>query len=164
MEKHLVNEYGTYMADDEGNMIPLGSPTWVWGQFYENMIRSIMSGSWEEDKNGQIVNLWWGMSSGVVDVALAKDLPEGLRVLADMLKTGIINGTLDPFMRKIVDQQGVLRNDGTKRFTPAELMHMDWLCENVEGGFPTYQEVQPIARPMVDILGVAASKEEVGNL
>ena len=164
MEKHLVNEYGTYMADDEGNMIPLGSPTWVWGQFYENMIRSIMSGSWEEDKNGQIVNLWWGMSSGVVDVALAKDLPEGLRVLADMLKTGIINGTLDPFKRRIVDQQGVLRNDGTKRFTPAELMHMDWLCENVEGGFPTYQEVQPIARPMVDILGVAASKEEVGNL
>lgn len=164
MEKHLVNEYGTYMADDEGNMIPLGSPTWVWGQFYENMIRSIMSGSWEEDKNGQIVNLWWGMSSGVVDVALAKDLPEGLRVLADMLKTGIINGTLDPFMRKIVDQQGIVRNDGTKRFTPTELMHMDWLCENVEGGFPTYQQVQPIARPMVDILGVPASKEEVGNL
>ena len=163
MEKHLVNEYGTYMADDEGNMIPLGSPTWVWGQFYENMIRSIMSGSWEKDKNGQIVNLWWGMSSGVVDVALAKDLPEGLRVLADMLKTGIINGTLDPFMRKIVDQQGIVRNDGTKRFTPTELMHMDWLCENVEGGFPTYQQVQPIDRPMVDILGVPASNAEVGN-
>ena len=164
MEKHLVNEYGTYMADDDGNMIPLGSPTWVWGQFYENMIRGIMSGSWDDDRNGQIVNLWWGMRSGVVDVALAENLPEGLRVLADMLKSGIVNGTLDPFKRRIVDQQGVVRNDGTQVFTPAELMHMDWLCENVVGTFPTYQQVQPIARPMVDILGIAASKEEVGNL
>ena len=164
MEKHLVNEYGTYMADDDGNMIPLGSPTWVWGQFYENMIRGIMSGSWDDDRNGQIVNLWWGMRSGVVDVALAENLPEGLRVLADMLKSGIVNGTLDPFKRMIVDQQGVVRNDGTQVFTPAELMHMDWLCENVVGAFPTYQQVQPIARPMVDILGIAASKEEVGNL
>ena len=163
MEKHLVNEYGTYMADDDGNMISLGSPTWVWGQFYESMIRSIMSGSWEDEKTGQIVNFWWGMRSGVVDVALADDLPEGLRVLANMLKAGIVDGTLDPFQRKILDQQGNVRNDGTKIFTPAELMHMDWLCENVVGGFPKYDEIQPIARPMVDILGVSHSLNEAGT-
>ena len=162
VEKHLVNEYGTYMADEEGNMHSLGSPTWVWGQFYENMIRSIMSGSWENEKAGQIVNLWWGMSSGVVDVALAEDLPEGLRVLADMLKAGIVSGSLDPFKRKILDQQGNVRNDGTKSFTPAELMHMDWLCENVVGTFPKHHEVQTIAQPMVDILGIPYSRNEAG--
>ena len=164
VEKHLVNEYGTYMADEEGNMVSLGSPTWVWGQFYENMIRSIMSGSWEEDKTGQIVNLWWGMSSGVVDVALSEELPEGLRVLADMLKAGIVNGTLDPFKRKILDQQGIVRNDGTKVFTPTELMQMDWLCENVVGSFPKYEQIQTISRPMVDILGIPCSKNEAGAL
>ena len=164
VEKHLVNEYGTYIADDEGNMTSLGSPTWVWGQFYENMVRSIISGSWEEDKTGQIVNLWWGMDSGVVDVALAENLPEGLRVLANMLKDGIVSGTLDPFKRKIVDQQGNVRNDGTKVFTPAELMHMDWLCENVVGSFPKYHEVQTIAQPMVDILGIPYSRNEAGAL
>ena len=164
VEKHLVNEYGTYIADDEGNMTSLGSPTWVWGQFYENMVRSLISGSWEEDKTGQIVNLWWGMDSGVVDVALAENLPEGLRVLANMLKDGIISGTLDPFKRKIVDQQGNVRNDGTKVFTPAELMHMDWLCENVVGSFPKYHEVQTIAQPMVDILGIPYSRNEAGAL
>ena len=162
MEKHLVNEYGTYMSDENGNMIPLGSPTWVWGQFYENMVRSIMNGSWEEDKSGQIVNLWWGMSSGVVDVALAEDLPEGIRVMANILKDGIVSGTLDPFKRKILDQQGNVRNDGTKIFTPTELMHIDWLCENVVGEFPKYQQIQPIARPMVDILGIPCSKNEAG--
>lgn len=162
--KHLVNEYGTYMANDNGEMIPLGSPTWVWGQFYENIVRSIMSGSWENDKEGQIMNLWWGMSSGVIDVALSPDLPEGLRVLAEMLKKGIIDGTLDPFKRKILDQQGNVRNDGAKTFSPAELMHMDWLCENVVGSFPKYEEILPIARPMVDILGIAVSKDEAGAL
>lgn len=160
--KHLVNEYGTYMANESGEMIPLGSPTWVWGQFYENIVRSIMSGSWENEKEGQIMNLWWGMSSGVIDVALSPDLPEGIRVLADILKDGITSGSLDPFKRKILDQQGNERNDGTKTFTPTELMHMDWLCENVEGFFPRYEEILPIARPMVDILGVSHSLDEAG--
>ena len=164
VEKHLVNEYGTYMADENGNMVSLGSPTWVWGQFYENMIRSIMSGSWEEEKSAQIVNLWWGMRSGVVDVALAENLPEGIRIMANLLKEGIVNGTLDPFKRKILDQQGNVRNDGNKVFTPTELMHMDWLCENVIGSFPKYEEILPISRPMVDLLGISSSKDEAGAL
>ena len=160
--KHLVNEYGTYMAGENGEMIPLGSPTWVWGQFYENVVHSIMSGSWESEKEGQIMNFWWGMSSGVIDVALSPDLPEGLRVLAEMLKQGIVDGTLDPFKRKILDQQGNVRNEGAQGFTPAQLMHMDWLCENVVGSFPKYDEILPIARPMVDILGIPQSLKETG--
>ena len=162
--KHLVNEYGTYIAAENGEMIPLGSPTWVWGQFYESMVRSIMNGSWESEKEGQIMNLWWGMRSGAIDVALSPDLPEGLRILTETLKKGIVDGTLDPFKRKILDQQGNVRNEGDKVFTPSELMHMDWLCENVVGSFPKYEELLPIARPMVDILGISISKHKAGVL
>ena len=162
--KHLVNEYGTYIAAENGEMIPLGSPTWVWGQFYESMVRSIMNGSWESEKEGQIMNLWWGMSSGAIDVALSPDLPEGLRILTETLKKGIMDGSLDPFKRKILDQQGNVRNEGDKVFTPSELMHMDWLCENVVGSFPKYEELLPIARPMVDILGISISKHKAGVL
>ena len=106
------------------------------------------------------MNLWWGMSSGVIDVALSPDLPEGIRVLADMLKDGISSGRLDPFQRKILDQQGNVRNNGTEVFSPADLMHMDWLCENVVGSFPTYDEILPIAQPMVDILGISQSSNK----
>ena len=162
--KHLVNEYGTYMAAENGEMIPLGSPTWVWGQFYESIVRSIMNGSWESEKEGQIMNLWWGMRSGVIDVALSPDLPEGLRILTETLKKNIMDGTLDPFKRKILDQNGNVRNEGDKVFAPSELMHMDWLCENVVGSFPKYEELLPIARPMVDILGISISKHEAGVL
>ena len=163
-ENYLVTEYGTYMADNTGHLTPLGSPTWVWGQFYESVVRSIMSGSWENEKEGQIVNLWWGMRSGVIDVNLAPYMPESMKVLAKMLKDGICSGTLDPFKRRILDQQGKLRNDGTKTFTPVELMQMDWLCENVVGSFPKYDEILPVSRPMVDLLGIYPSSDEAGVL
>ena len=158
-ENYLVTEYGTYMADNTGHLTPLGSPTWVWGPYYEHVVRSILGGSWENEKEGRIVNLWWGMDSGVIDVNLAPYMPESMKVLAGMLKEGICSGTLDPFARKILDQQGNVRNDGTKTFTPVELMQMDWLCENVIGGFPKYDEILPVSRPMVDLLGVGIENE-----
>ena len=162
VDNHLVTEYGTYLADESGHLTSLGSPTWVWGQFYENVVRSIMNGSWEDEKAGQIVNLWWGLRSGVIDVALSPDLPEGVRILAETLKRGICSGTLDPFQRKILDQQGIIRNDGTKTFSPVELLEMDWLCENVVGSFPKYEDLTPVSRPMVDVLGINASSDEAG--
>ena len=125
------------------------------------MARSIIRGNWEDERAGQIVNLWWGMSSGVIDVALSADLPEGVRILADMLKAGIRNGTLDPFARRIIDQQGNIRNDGSHTFAPAELLKMDWLCENVVGGFPAYEDLLPDARTMVDLMGLQSVTEEV---
>ena len=159
-ENYLVTEYGTYMADNTGHLTPLGSPTWMWGPYYEHVVGSVLSGSWENEKEGQIVNLWWGMDSGVIDVNLAPYMPEGMKVLAAMLKEGICSGTLDPFKRRILDQQGNVRNDGTKTFSPVELMQMDWLCENVVGSFPAYDEILPVSRPMVDLLGVGIRKED----
>ena len=163
LENYIINEYGTYFADDTGNLTPVGSPTWVWGQFYENVIHSIMSGSWEDEKAGQVVNLWWGMRSGVIDVTMPPGLPEGVRAMANILKEGICNGTLDPFKRRIVDQQGTVRNDGSKGFSPVELLKMDWLCENVVGSFPKYEEILPVSRPMVDLLGLYPSTDEAGG-
>ena len=154
-------EYGTYLANENGHLIPLASPWWMWGQFYENVARSILKGNWEDEPAGQIVNLWWGMNSGVIDVALSSDLPEGVRTLAEMLKTGIRNGTIDPFARKIIDQQGNLRNDGSRSFAPMELLKMDWLCHNVVGGFPAYEELLPDAKTMVDLMGLQKVTEEV---
>ena len=164
VEDQILFEYGTFLADGLGQLMPLGSPCWVWGQFYENVVRSMLKGHWEEEKTGESVNLWWGMRSGVIDVMLSQTLPEGVRVLAQMLKDGICQGTLDPFARRIVDQEGVLRNDGSGSFKPMELLKMDWLCHNVEGAFPAYEQILPIARPMVDLLGIPGeARKERGS-
>ncbi len=164
VENLLVHEYGTYLANGDGQLMSLSSPTWIWGQFYTNVVRSILNGSWEKEKIGQAVNLWWGMRSGVIDVTLSPELPEGVAALAEILKTGICNGTVDPFKRPIRDQHKAVRNPGDRSFAPIEVLKMDWLCENVLGSFPKYGELIPAARPMVDLLGVFPRSKEAGVL
>ncbi len=150
----IYTDYGTYFYNEEGKAVALGSPIWKWGKFYEQVIEAITDGSWDSHKGKQAVNYWWGIKSGVIDVALTDDLPLGVRYLAEMLRGGLRQGALDPFLRPIYDQQGVLRTDGTRGFTPDELMHMDWLCENVVGHIPTLEEVIPASRATVQLLGV----------
>lgn len=146
--------YGTYLVED-GILQPLGSPCWLWGHFYENVIRSILNGSWDRDKgNRHAVNYWWGMDSGVIDVKLAHGIPEGMLQLTNLLRDGLRNGTLDPFRRRLVAQDGRVMNPGENVLSPEELLHMDWLCENVEGCIPPFEEIAPFARDMVRELGV----------
>ena len=154
VKDRLFTDSGTYMANDDGSFISLGSPTWNWGKFYENIVRSMLNGSWDTEKGGKIVNYWWGMSSGVIDITLGQELPEGVRSLAEMLRTGLRQGLIDPFFRKIVTQDGTIVNDGPRSLSPDDLLHMDWLCENVSGSIPKYEDVLPISRPMVKLLGV----------
>ncbi len=146
--------FGTYMVED-GILYPLGSPCWLWGNFYENVIRSILNGHWEKGRdNRHAVNYWWGMDSGVIDIKLAESLPEGLQQLCSMLRDGLREGTLDPFRRKVVAQNGKIINTGERSLSPVELLHMDWLCENVEGEIPPFDQIAPFARDMVRELGV----------
>ncbi|MBQ7415434.1 MAG: BMP family ABC transporter substrate-binding protein [Oscillospiraceae bacterium] len=147
--------FGTYQVEEDGVLTPLGSPCWMWGKFYETVIRSIMSGAWETGKDDlRAVNYWWGMDTGVIDVKLSDKLPDGVRTLAEMLRNGLQNGTIDPFLRTITAQDGSVKNDGSRKFTPDEILHMDWLCENVEGSIPRFDEILPISQPMVRALGV----------
>jgi basic membrane lipoprotein Med (substrate-binding protein (PBP1-ABC) superfamily) len=146
--------YGTYQMEDDGSLSPLGSPCWMWGKFYENVIRSIMSGAWDSSRDPRAVNYWWGMDSGVIDVTLSDKLPEGVRTLAELLRKGLRSGTIDPFCRRITAQDGTVMNDGSRTFTPDEILHMDWLCENVDGRIPGFNEILPISRAMVRALGV----------
>ena len=148
--------YGTYLMDGRGDLISLGSPVWLWGRFYEYVIRSILSGGWKNDKGASALNYWLGMDSGVIDISLSDKLPEGTRQLAGLLRRGLIEGTLDPFGRRIVAQDGTVKSDGTHNFTPEELLKMDWLCDNVTGSIPTFDEILPSAQPLVRELGLYA--------
>jgi len=147
--------YGTYLMDDRGDLVPLGTPTWVWGKFYEFVIRSILSGGWKREKGvSTALNYWLGMDSGVIGVNLSDKLPEGVRQMAKLLEKGLQDSVLDPFMRKIRAQDGTLKNDGTHHFTPGELLKMDWLCENIIGTIPPFEDILPISQNMVRELGL----------
>ena len=150
-------DYGTCILNPDGTTTPLASPVWYWGRFYEHIVRSLLHGGWDAEQaeaGKRTVNYWWGMSSGAIDVQLSDALPEGVPMLAQILRRELQSGQLDPFARRIVSQDGVVRNDGSKVFSAGEILHMDWLCDCIRGRIPAYDEILPMARRMVRLQGV----------
>ena len=159
-------EWGVYMVQRHGQLLPLATPVWNWGKFYEQVMNSIFSGSWDAGsvkESDKAVNYWWGMNSGVIDVELCDDLPNGVRQLADILRSGVARGHIDPFHCRMVDQDGTVRNEGGAFFSPEELMSMDWLLGSVDGRIPAYDELLPISRDTVRVLGLHRDQTHEGT-
>ena len=166
---HPSHEYGIFQIKPGGVLQDLASPFWHWGQFYEHVVRSVLDGSWNKEKSGtdgKVVNYWWGMNSGVIDVLFSRELPHDLRHLASLLRSGIISGAIDLFATRIVAQDGSLKNDGLHGFSPEEILHMYWLCDAVEGHIPEYDELTEEARPMYRVQGIHRERlpKEAGEL
>ena len=45
-------------------------------------------------------------------------------------------------------------SDGDRWFTPEEILHMDWLCDCVDGSIPPYEDLLPMSRSIVRLQGV----------
>ena len=147
--------YGTYLLDSRGDLVPLASPVWGWGKFYEFVIQSILTGGWKTEKGeAAALNYWLGMDSGVIDVKLSDKLPEGVRQMAKLLRRAMADSSIDPFRRRILAQDGTVKNDGSRTFTPDQVLHMDWLCSNVIGEIPPFEEILPASQRMVRELGI----------
>ena len=147
--------YGTYLMDDTATLIPLGTPVWGWGQFYEYAIKTILSGGMQKEKgSGTALNYWFGLDSGVIDLKLSDRLPQGVRQMAKLLYEAVKQGYIDPFGRKIMAQDGTVKNDGTESFTSEQILRMDWLCDNVIGSIPTIEEIKLDSRKIVQELGI----------
>ena len=150
--------WGTFQIQLNGTTKLLASPYWDWGTFYVRLVRSILGGGWDSlnsSRDGsKAVNYWWGMASGVIGVQLEKDLPAGVDALAQILLRDMAAGTIAPFHRQIISQDGILRNDGCTYFTPEEILKMDWLCDNVDGMVPPYEMLNPKGQNIVRLQGV----------
>lgn len=150
-------EFGTWAYQPDGSQVAIGSPVWLWGHMYEKIVLSILQGTWEQEKS-KALNYWWGMESNAIDVMLSDDLPESMLYLANILRDGLRNGTIDPFYRRIVTQDGKVVNDGSRHFSADELLQMDWLCENIDGCIPAYDDMLPFAKPIMRELGINKEK------
>lgn len=147
--------YGTYLMDDTATLIPLGTTVWGWGQFYEYAIKTILSGGMQKEKgSGTALNYWFGLDSSVIDLKLSDKLPQGVRQMAKLLYEAVKQGNIDPFGRKIIAQDGTVKNDGTESFTSEQILRMDWLCDNVIGSIPTIEEIKLDSRKIVQELGI----------
>ena len=157
---HLAYEWGTYKLMEDGSLQQLALPLWDWGRFYERIVKNYMNGVLSQGSAQRGVSYFWGMDSGVIDVQLSDSLPAGVKSLAEILKRGIVSGDISPFMTRIVDQNGVLRNDGGRRFTAEEVMGMDWFCDNVDGCMPSIEQLRPESVELAKILGIKREDED----
>ena len=73
---------------------------------------------------------------------------------AKLLQRSFTDRSIDIFFRRIVAQDGTVVNDGSKTFTPDQLLHMNWLCDNIVGSIPAYEELLPFSTAMVRELGI----------
>lgn len=157
-------EFGLYMLDDETRE-NLVVPVWHWGIFYERLVRDILNGTWktEEPSTSEVdrkaINYWWGLSAGVIDVICSDKIPSATRRLVDILKHGIIIGSVAPLGGKIIDQNGI-EHDGGASFSPEELMKMDWLADNIIGLIPEKWSLKDESVPLVKVSGVKTPKLE----
>ena len=158
-----TREFGLYF-DCAGSEVQenLAIPVWHWGNFYELLIRSMLSGAWDDDTPDdgvKALNYWWGMSAGVVDLICSKRMPEGTHRLLKLLKNEICAGSFHPFSGTICDQAGNLRHEGDQPMLPEEIIEMNWLVDNVIGTIPVMDQLEEGAKEIVRVQGVNKTDE-----
>ncbi len=72
----------------------------------------------------------------------------------ELVKEHIREGVFWPFESIIRDQAGEIRCPVDSRLTPAEVISMDWLVDNVVGGFPALDELKDEAKALVELQGI----------
>lgn len=158
-----TREFGLYTLDGEHTR-SLAMPLWHWGKFYEQLIRTIMDGTWKYDDNSyekKAINYWWGMSAGVIDVICSKNIPAETKRLMELLKQSIISQQFSPFSGILYSQNGMVQGDPKQRLTPEEIITMDWLAENVVGIIPKTEDLQEQAKPVTLQQGVNKEKGQI---
>ena len=151
-------QWGTFRMNANGESELISSPYWDWGAFYLQITRSFLSREGDASvfgkREGHAVNYWWGIASGVVGLHWTDKLPDGTKALANLLKIGLKEGTVDPFFRRILSQDATVRNDGKRGFTAEEILRMDWLCYNVIGSIPAFENLSEKGQAITRLQGV----------
>lgn len=148
--------FGIYRMED-GHLRNLAMPLWHWGKFYEQLIRTIMNGTWKYDDDSsdmKAINYWWGMSAGVIDVVCSQYLPTGTKRLVELLRSTIMSEEFNPFSGILLSQTGIVQDDPDRSLLPEEIMTMDWLSENVIGSIPEKEELKEQAEPVIQQQGI----------
>ncbi|MDO4260672.1 MAG: BMP family ABC transporter substrate-binding protein [Eubacteriales bacterium] len=160
--KASQRHFGLY--DTSGGQIRnLAMPVWNWGKFYERIVRSVLTGAWkrtEPASDFKSVNYFWGMSSGLIDLICSHHVPDTARRLVEAMGREISSGAFQPFGCRVVSQDGVLQSPAGEDMPAGQIGSMDWLLDNVVGGFPALDSLTDEALEIVRLQGVDGFREE----
>ena len=155
--------YGLHRLDG-GCLRDVAAPVWHWGRYYELIVRSLLHGSWDvpgtaanaaqAGASDRAVSYWYGLSSGVIGVRLANDLPYTSKKLVSLLRNGIVSGAIHPFEGELRSQDATVQLAGFPALSSSEVVGMTWLADNVEGSLPADWEISERALAAAKVAGV----------
>ncbi len=130
-------KYGIWQLKD-GNTVNLANPVINWGNYYTKLAESLLEG--QVSFRASHLNYWWGMSAEVLDVRVSGSLPYSSRKLVQLLKNGLIHEKLNPFDGELHSQTGIIKGPYDAKLSNEEILHMQWLNDNIIGSLPYQQE------------------------
>lgn len=140
----ISKDFGVYSmlcTIDKDKRIPdkyLATPIWNWGKFYERIIKNILNNTFKTivdmfSSNTKLLNFWWGIDTGVVDIFYSKELiPIETQKLVNLLKKMIMTSAYHPFTGPIYDREGNLKIESDETASFDEILSMNWYVDNVE--------------------------------
>ena len=163
--KHASLEYGLYLKTEDGirNIAALIPD---WGVFYRAVVEQLLTGSFGGDgRTTEALNYWWGTSSGALDVVLSSWFDPFAGRLIHHFQAEMQEARFNPFEGELRDQNGAIRCTAEQHLTPAEILCMDYLLDNVIGTYPADEDLQETALPIVRLQGMSGElKPEVSTI
>lgn len=159
MPRHEENhKYFGLLKATKDDITCLAVPLWDWGNYYEEIIRQILDGSYQQlqEENNKAVNYYWGMSSGVIDIICSANMPKSSVKLASFLRESIKSGHGNPFMGPFYAQDGREVEPIDGQLSMEDIISMDYLVDNVIGFMPSYMELSPVVKATTDIMGITS--------
>ena len=102
-----------------------------WGEHYVERVQAAMDESWESE------DYWGTLEEGAVELApYGEAVTEEVREEVDEKLEGFKDGSFNPFVGPISDQEGTVRFEEGHEVTFEEFVAWDWFVEGVEGTLP----------------------------
>ena len=125
---------GFGQASDMATFAPQAQLTSIiddWNDYYVSRTEAAMDDSWESQ------DVWIGIDGGMVAFADYNDaVPEDVKEAAEVIKEGIVDGSLHPFQGPINDQGGEEIVAEGETLDDEALLGMNYYVEGVQGELP----------------------------
>jgi len=102
-----------------------------WNSYYVDRTRAVIDGTWESQ------DVWDGIDTGMVAFPdYGPGVPDDVKAAADVIKEGIVGGTLHPFQGPVKNQAGEMVVEEGSVISDEELLGMAYYVEGVQGTLP----------------------------
>ncbi len=125
---------GFGQASDMSSFAPNAQLTAIvddWDPYYIERTQAVIDGTWES------TDTWKGINSGMVAMSdYGPKVPDDVKAAADLIREGIVEGTLHPFAGPIKNQAGEVVVAEGEVLDDGVLLGMDYYVEGVQGTLP----------------------------